>query len=135
MGLKGYRNYNTTDSEPYYEVTVACALSDALEDMGNWPKVRMVTPELGEVREGGLMWLMDAVAELIGGGFAVTLYPLDDPQGGGEGMNYPEAWEISNATPPDQHHEQCSVRWGMLCDCEVLTQHPRYIEDYGKEKE
>lgn len=53
-------------------------------------------------------------------------------------MFYPEAWEISRSVPPDQHDPKCSTTQtggAILCDCEVLTQHPRYIEDYGKEKE
>lgn len=50
-------------------------------------------------------------------------------------MDYPEAWRISNSVPVSDHHPKCSVRWGLLCDCPVLTEHPRYIEDYGTEQE
>lgn len=53
-------------------------------------------------------------------------------------MNYPEAWKISRSKPPSEHNPLCSTaqtNGAILCDCEVLTQHPRYIEDYGTTQE
>lgn len=48
-------------------------------------------------------------------------------------VDFPEAWKISDSVPDKNHHPDCSVNHGMLCDCEVLMTHPRYIEDYGDE--
>jgi len=45
-------------------------------------------------------------------------------------MDYPQAWKICKSVPPEQHHEKCSYRKGMLCDCEVIRTHPIYLEDY-----
>ena len=53
-------------------------------------------------------------------------------------MNFPEAWAIIRSVPLDQHNPKCSTaqtNGAILCDCEVLTQHPRYIEDYGQSPE
>ena len=49
-------------------------------------------------------------------------------------MDFPRAWEIVKETPVEQHNPECSyaqTNGALLCDCEVLTQHPEYIADYG----
>ena len=44
------------------------------------------------------------------------------------------AWEIIHGTKPDFHHFRCLYRReGLICDCEVLTEHPAYLECYGNE--
>ena len=53
-------------------------------------------------------------------------------------MDYPEAWEIARSVPPEEHDPRCSTAQtsgAILCDCAVLTEHPRYIEDYGATEE
>lgn len=52
-------------------------------------------------------------------------------------MDYPRAWKIAREVPPKKHNSKCSFavsNGGILCDCEVITNHPEYIRDYGKEK-
>lgn len=47
-------------------------------------------------------------------------------------VDYPRAWQITREQPADAHHEDCSyraTRGGILCDCEVLTKHPEYLDD------
>ncbi len=44
-------------------------------------------------------------------------------------MDFPRAWEISRATPVDDHDPRCSYRQhtgGFLCDCHVITAHPEH---------
>lgn len=44
-------------------------------------------------------------------------------------VDFPRAWQITKATPPNQHHEECSFRTcGMLCDCSVLMNHPEILD-------
>lgn len=47
-------------------------------------------------------------------------------------VDFPRAWQIARAVPPAEHpHPKCSFRQtggGLLCDCEVLTEHPEYVE-------
>ena len=47
-------------------------------------------------------------------------------------MDFDAAWKVSNSVPDDQHHGDCSVNHGMLCDCEVLLTHPKHRADYGE---
>lgn len=45
-------------------------------------------------------------------------------------MDFPRAWQLCRATPAEQHHERCSYRTdGLLCDCEVVMQHPEKLDD------
>lgn len=47
-------------------------------------------------------------------------------------MDFPTAWGIARATPPEYHHNACSFNvtdGGMLCDCDVLLKHPQYVAD------
>lgn len=51
-------------------------------------------------------------------------------------LDYPRAWQIARATPPEQHHPKCSFRVTegcILCDCDVVWQHPEQISEtlYG----
>lgn len=46
-------------------------------------------------------------------------------------MDFPRAWEISNAVAVEYHHDKCSTHAGMLCDCDVLFKHPEYLADYA----
>lgn len=40
-------------------------------------------------------------------------------------VDFPRAWEITRATEREYHHNRCSYNThGMLCDCNVLMQHP-----------
>ena len=50
-------------------------------------------------------------------------------------MDFPRAWEITRATPVADHHVDCSYQHGMLCDCQVLTNHPEYAKDYPEKAE
>lgn len=45
-------------------------------------------------------------------------------------MDFPRAWQIFKASPIDSHHPECSwLRMGLLCDCDVITKHPEYLDD------
>ena len=46
-------------------------------------------------------------------------------------MDFPTAFAIANATATEYHHDLCSHRHGLLCDCHVLTKSPQYLADYG----
>lgn len=53
-------------------------------------------------------------------------------------MDFPTAWTIAREAPPADHDPECSyaqTEGALLCDCHVLTRHPRYIADYGGEQE
>ena len=44
---------------------------------------------------------------------------------GGLSVDFPRAWEITRAVKPEYHHNKCSYNVAaMLCDCDVLMQHP-----------
>lgn len=50
-------------------------------------------------------------------------------------MDFPTAWAIARETPVGEHDPRCSyaqTTGGLLCDCEVLTRHPQYLEDYAE---
>lgn len=43
-------------------------------------------------------------------------------------VDFPRAWQITRATEPEYHHNQCSYNQaGMLCDCNILMQHPETL--------
>ncbi len=47
-------------------------------------------------------------------------------------VDYPRAWEIARATRAENHHEDCSfaqTHGAILCDCDVLTEHPEFKDD------
>jgi len=47
-------------------------------------------------------------------------------------IDYPRAFEIARAAPMEAHHKDCSYRicrGGLLCDCDVIYQHPEYLDD------
>lgn len=53
-------------------------------------------------------------------------------------VDVPRAWEIARATPDESHDPRCSYRQsrgGLLCDCEVLTEHREFrdtvLQTYG----
>jgi hypothetical protein len=49
-------------------------------------------------------------------------------------MDFPTAWAIARETPAEYHHNACSYNTtggALLCDCHVLTKHPKYLADYG----
>ena len=36
-------------------------------------------------------------------------------------MDYPTAFAFADTVPLEGHHERCSKRAGMLCDCDVVN--------------
>lgn len=36
-------------------------------------------------------------------------------------MDYPTAFAFADTVPIEGHHERCSKRAGMLCDCDVVN--------------
>lgn len=47
-------------------------------------------------------------------------------------VDFPRAWQIARATPAEHHNPKCSYRvgdGGLLCDCEIVTQHSEYLDD------
>jgi len=47
-------------------------------------------------------------------------------------VDYPRAWEIARAAAMEKHHPLCSFRsteGGVLCDCDVIYDHPEYKDD------
>lgn len=51
-------------------------------------------------------------------------------------VDIPRAWQISDMTPREYHHNKCSYNTHlMLCDCDVLFKHPEQLSDnfYGKD--
>jgi hypothetical protein len=52
-------------------------------------------------------------------------------------MDFPTAWAIVNATRLEDHDPRCSYAQtsrALLCDCHVLTKHPRYVADRNTEE-
>jgi hypothetical protein len=47
-------------------------------------------------------------------------------------VDFPRAWELVAGTELSQHHPGCSYRQterALLCDCDVLYQHPETLDD------
>lgn len=44
-------------------------------------------------------------------------------------VDFPRAWEITQATEREYHHNQCSYNThGLLCDCNVLMKHAETVD-------
>ena len=47
-------------------------------------------------------------------------------------IDFPRAWQIARSVPIEEHDHECSFRittGALLCDCELITLHPEYLDD------
>lgn len=46
-------------------------------------------------------------------------------------LDFPRAWQLARAVDFSDHHPACSfvkTRGGILCDCDVINQHPEFLD-------
>lgn len=73
MNLKGFRDYDTDDSEEYWDVKLAHAIEAIMGELSSWPIARLLIPDTGEIKEGSLMYLLDDIATAVSRGGTVTI--------------------------------------------------------------